>query len=60
MQVDIVIKEKAKGSVLTQNSTASGQASVRDGKKSGFVNGCGCILRSKTRVKDAHCPIARW
>ena len=29
-------------------------------KKPGFVNGCGCVLRSKTRVKDAHCPIARW
>ena len=41
MQVDILIKERTKGSVLTQNSTVAGQASVRDVKKSGFVNSFG-------------------
>lgn len=25
--------------------------------KPGFKNGCGCILKAKTRVKDAHCPV---
>lgn len=29
-------------------------------KKEGFYNGCGCILRSKTRVKEAHCPVGKW
>ena len=28
--------------------------------KEGFIHGCGCILRSKTRVKDAVCPLKRW
>lgn len=41
MQVDIVIREKAKGPVYSTNSTASGQASVNDGKKSGFINSFG-------------------
>lgn len=41
MQVDIVIREKAKGPVLASNSTASGQASVSDGKKAGFINSFG-------------------
>ena len=27
--------------------------------KPGFQHGCGCILRSKCRVKDAHCPLNR-
>ena len=35
----------------------SGETSTT--KKQGFTNGCGCVLRSKTRVKNAHCPIAR-
>lgn len=38
MQVDIMIREKAKGTVYASNSTASGQASVSDSKKSGFMN----------------------
>ena len=25
--------------------------------KPGFKNGCGCVIRAKTRVPDAHCPI---
>lgn len=28
--------------------------------KLNFFNGCGCILRSKTRVPEAHCPLSRW
>ena len=28
--------------------------------KEGFINGCGCVLRSKTRVKDAKCPVGKW
>lgn len=41
MQVDIVIREKAKGKVYASNVTASGQASVSDSRKAGFVNGFG-------------------
>lgn len=26
----------------------------------GFYNGCGCVLRSKTRVQDAKCPLHKW
>lgn len=26
----------------------------------GYYRGCGCILGSKTRVKDAHCPAGKW
>lgn len=28
--------------------------------KLGFLNGCGCILRSKCRVVEAKCPLNRW
>ncbi|AXK48126.1 conjugal transfer protein TraT [Aliarcobacter trophiarum LMG 25534] len=45
MQVDVLIKEKAKNLVLTQNSTVSGQASVKDGQKSGFINSFGGSVR---------------
>lgn len=41
MQVDIVIREKAKGPVYASNSTAAGQASVSDSKKAGFINSFG-------------------
>ena len=27
--------------------------------KQGFFSGCGCILRSKTRVPEARCPLNR-
>lgn len=25
--------------------------------KAGFKNGCGCVLSSKCRVKEVHCPL---
>ena len=41
MQVDILIREKAKGPVYASNSTAAGQTSVNDSKKAGFINSFG-------------------
>lgn len=29
-------------------------------KKEGFYKGCGCMLRAKTRLEDAKCPIKKW
>ena len=29
-------------------------------KKISYVNGCGCILRSKTRVPEASCILGKW
>lgn len=26
----------------------------------GFYKGCGCVLGSKTRVSNAHCPAGKW
>jgi len=45
MQVDIVIREKAKGPVHTSKGGISGQSSVKDGKKAGFMNSFGGNLR---------------
>lgn len=28
--------------------------------KVGFIGGCSCVLRSKTRVIDAQCPLSKW
>lgn len=28
--------------------------------KEGYIHGCGCILRSKTRVIDTKCPVGKW
>ncbi|MBL3521026.1 complement resistance protein TraT [Aliarcobacter lanthieri] len=41
MQVDIVIREKAKGPVYASNSNVAGQSSVKDSNKSGFINSFG-------------------
>ena len=27
--------------------------------KDGYKKGCGCVLSSKTRVKEAHCPLKK-
>lgn len=29
-------------------------------KIDGYVTGCGCLLRSKTRVESAKCPANKW
>ncbi len=29
-------------------------------QKDGYVNGCGCILKSKVRATNAKCPIGKW
>ena len=36
-------------------NTKTDQVSRKE--KPGFKNGCGCILRVKTRVVEAHCPL---
>jgi hypothetical protein len=46
MQVDIVIREKAKGKVTTSKGDVSGQASVSDGQKAGFLNTFGGPVRN--------------
>lgn len=28
--------------------------------KTGFAHGCGCVLGSKCRVQEAHCPVGKW
>jgi len=45
MQVDIVIREKAKGPVYSSKGNISGQSSVKDSKKAGFMNSFGGNLR---------------
>lgn len=46
MQVDINIKQKVDGKVLTSSGSVSGQASVRDGRASGFLNNFSGGVRS--------------
>lgn len=29
-------------------------------KQLGYVRGCGCVLNSKTRVPESHCPAGKW
>lgn len=29
-------------------------------KKDGYVNGCGCILKAKTTLPNAQCPLNKW
>ena len=29
-------------------------------KKDGYVNGCGCLLKSKVRATNAKCPVNKW
>lgn len=47
MQVDIVIREKAKGKVNTTTGSKSGQASVTDSKKAGFADSFAGAIRSE-------------
>jgi len=46
MQVDIVIREKAKGKVTATTGNVAGQASVRDSQKAGFINSFGGNIRN--------------
>lgn len=29
-------------------------------RKSGFIRGCGCVLKAKCRVKQSKCPLRKW
>lgn len=46
MQVDINIKQKSKGMVLSSTGSVSGQASVSDSSKSGFLNSFGGNIKN--------------
>lgn len=45
MQVDVLVKQKAKGKVLASTGSAGGQAQVRDGQRAGFLNSFGGAVR---------------
>lgn len=54
-------KDKVFGNICSDElylNTNTGETSKEE--KSGFRNGCGCILRAKTRVLEAHCPLDKW
>ena len=40
--------------------TKPGTVLVSRTAKKGYINGCGCILRSKCRVQEAKCPLGKW
>ena len=29
-------------------------------QKDGYIKGCGCLLKSKTPILEAHCPVDKW
>ena len=58
MQVDIVIREKAKGKVYASNTTAAGQASVNDSRKAGFMNGFGGQIKNANASGQLNSNIA--
>jgi len=45
MQVDIVIREKAKGRVMANTGNVGGQAGIRDGQRAGTINSFGGPIR---------------
>jgi len=55
MQVDVLIKQRAKGSVYTTTGNKAGQSSVSDGRKAGVMNEFGGAIRDTeggAKVKD--------
>lgn len=36
----------------------TGDVSVK--QKPGYVRGCSCALKAKTRLSNAHCPANKW
>lgn len=41
MQVDINVRQRIEGGTINYNATDSGQSSVRDGQRAGFMNSFG-------------------
>lgn len=37
-----------------------GTDQISRSEKKGYINGCGCILRSKCRVQESKCPLGKW
>lgn len=33
---------------------------ISDKRKDGYVKGCGCRLKAKTTLINAHCPAKKW
>lgn len=55
------IKDSVFGEMCNKNLCVNSKTGeVSKDKKPGFVCGCGCVLRAKTRVPQMHCPLARW
>lgn len=60
-QCKLLTKHKIFGEICNPNiyvNPNTDEESVNP--KPGFINGCGCVIGSKTRVKEAHCPLGKW
>ena len=58
-QCKLIKQDNVFGEICNPQLYMNDQGEISHTSKSGFKNGCGCVLRSKTRVKDAHCPLNR-
>lgn len=58
MQVDILIREKAKGKVYTSTGTVSGQANVTDSRKAGLMNAFGGAVRNSNATGELNSNMA--
>lgn len=54
LMIEVTVFGKVCNSNLYLNQVTNETSTVQ---KPGFKNGCGCVLASKNRVKEAHCPL---
>ena len=33
---------------------------ISTGPKEGYIKGCGCLLKNKTKNPNKHCPAKKW
>jgi len=57
----LLIKDRLFGEVCNSSiflNPITNETSIIE--KTGFKSGCGCVVASKTRVKEAVCPVGKW
>jgi hypothetical protein len=55
----LIKQDKIFGEICNPQLYMNTQGEVSKTPKLGFQHGCGCILRSKCRVKESQCPLNR-
>ena len=56
----LIKEDRVFGEICNPSLYMNAAGEISSTPKIGYIHGCGCMLGSKCRVKESHCPLSKW